>query len=479
MSRAGNLLVILSDEHAATALGIAASDVTVHTPNLDRLAARGVRFTDAYTPSPICVPARAAFATGRRVHDIRLWDNAMPYKGQPRGWGHGLQDSGIRVESIGKLHYRNSEDDTGFDRQTLPMHVAGGHGMVYGSLRREDERVCQRSTRMLGDYIGPGDSPYTQYDAAVTDRTCAWLSDAAGGRDPWCLYVGLVAPHFPLVVPQAFLDLYPEGCLPPLRLHPRDGYEKHPWVALHDQAFVGDDGMVDEAERQMARRVYYALCSYLDHNVGRILDALEAAGLSETTTVIYSSDHGDNVGTRGLWGKGNFYQESAAVPLIVAGPGLPQGALCRTPATLLDISETILDHFGATLEGTRPGRSLYDLIAELEDPERVVFSEYHAVGAVSGGYMLRKGSWKLIHYQGFPPEMFDLQSDPGETVNRAADPACMAKRAELYAALHAICNPAEVDAMAFEDQDALIASYGGREAAMKVGAVGATPPPKG
>ena len=169
MTRSKNLLVIMSDEHQARALSCAGHPL-VQTPNLDKLAARGIRFTNAYTPSPICVPTRAAFASGRYVHDTRLWDNAMPYTGEPRGWGHALQNKGIRVESIGKLHYRDAEDPAGFDVEHIPMQVAGGHGMVWGSIRREDERV-RKDGRMLGPYIGPGESNYMldQYGLDKTD----------------------------------------------------------------------------------------------------------------------------------------------------------------------------------------------------------------------------------------------------------------------------------------------------------------------
>ena len=120
-----NLLILMSDEHQARAMGCAGHPF-VQTPNLDALAARGTRFTRAYTPTPICVPARAAFACGRPVHQTRLWDNAMPYTGTPQGWGHALQDAGVRVESIGKLHYRDAADPTGFDAEHIPMMVAGG-----------------------------------------------------------------------------------------------------------------------------------------------------------------------------------------------------------------------------------------------------------------------------------------------------------------------------------------------------------------
>ena len=204
-----NFLVIMSDEHQARALGCAGHPF-VKTPNLDALAARGVRFTNAYTPSPICVPARAAFAAGQPVNKTRLWDNAMPYTGTPKGWGHALQDKGVPVESIGKLHYRDAEDPAGFDVEHIPMQVVGGVGMVWASIRKEEERV-EPKIRMLGDYIGPGHSKYTEYDAAVTKRTKDWFAEraASGNEAPWCLYVGLVAPHFPLVVPQEYFDLYP------------------------------------------------------------------------------------------------------------------------------------------------------------------------------------------------------------------------------------------------------------------------------
>ncbi|MBS0339373.1 MAG: sulfatase-like hydrolase/transferase, partial [Proteobacteria bacterium] len=156
-----NVIVIMSDEHDPRIMGCAGHP-TAKTPNLDALAARGTRFTNAYTPSPICVPARAAFATGLRVHQTHHWDNAMPYVGDPRGWGHVLQREGIRVESIGKLHYRAEEDPAGFDKEHIPMHVVGGHGMVWASIR--DPYVSSPSDkRMLGERIGAGESPYTAY----------------------------------------------------------------------------------------------------------------------------------------------------------------------------------------------------------------------------------------------------------------------------------------------------------------------------
>lgn len=479
MKATPNLLFILSDEHQAQALSCAQHPL-VKTPNLDRLAARGTRFSNAYTTSPICVPARSSLATGRYPHDIRLWDNAMPYRGDPPSWGHALQDKSVRCESIGKLHYRNEQDPTGFDRQHVPMHVAGGHGMVWASVRREAERMIKTDS-IFGDYIGPGDSGYTKYDSQVVQTTKDWISDNAKASEPWCLYVGLVAPHFPLIVPQEFLDLYPASALPPTKLRPSEGYKQHPWIKHLAAAADQELAFKNEDERQMAQRVYFALCSYLDHNVGQILDALETAGLSDDTTIIYASDHGDNNGARGLWNKCTMYEESVSIPMIVAPAKsetrLERGAVCATPTSLVDISETILDNFNATLEGHRPGKSLLEIGSEPDAPDRVVFSEYHAFGAVSGCFMLRSGPWKFIHYEGFEPELFNLKDDPEELENVAQSPENIATLERLRALLNNICDPSQINAQAFADQDALVERVGGKNVALTLGAPRESPAP--
>ncbi|MEM8751052.1 MAG: sulfatase-like hydrolase/transferase [Pseudomonadota bacterium] len=470
-----NLLVIMSDEHQARAMGCAGHPF-VQTPNLDQLAQRGMRFSNAYTPSPICVPARASFATGLYPHQTRMWDNAMPYDGSIKGWGHALQDKGVQVESIGKLHYRAEEDPAGFDAEHIPMMVAGGVGMVWASIRKEDERILGPK-RMLGDYIGPGESKYTEYDAAVVERTKQWLLAQAGTERPWCLYVGLVAPHFPLVVPQEYFDLYPAQSLPPVKCHPDEGYTRHPWIEKQNAFMDSESKFFDPEERLAAMSSYYGLCTWLDQNVGQILNALDEAGLTNSTTVVYTSDHGDNVGARGLWGKSNMYEESAAVPLIMSGPDMPTG-VCKTPVSLLDLSATIAKHFGAEIQTADGVADLPTIFQNPEDPERVVFSEYHAAGSVSGAFMVRKGSWKLIHYVGFADELFDLESDPEELVDRSSDSQCSAILNDLHRELGRICDPVATDKRAFDDQAALIERYGGREPALKLGAAAATPPPR-
>lgn len=467
------LLIILSDEHRADAMGCVGHPF-VRTPNLDALAERGTIFTDAYTPSPICVPARAAFATGQHVHTTGYWDNSMPYLGTPESWGHVLQRGGVQVESIGKLHYRDPSDPVGFDQEHIPMMVKDGVGMVFASVRREEHRISPQG-RMLGEYIGPGESDYTRYDEAVVARSGEWFRDKAQSDDDrdWCLYVGLVAPHFPLVCPEPFFSRYRDMDLPEPKLLPKDGYVRHPWVSKQNDFQDSEALFKSENERRDAIAAYWGLCEWMDHNVGRILKSLEDSGLE--ADVIYGSDHGDNTGARGLWGKSNMYRESVRVPMIASVAGITSGR-CDTPISLLDLAETIPHNFGLTWEGDRPGRPLQEISSEVVDPGREIISQYHAVGAVSGSYMLRKGKWKYIEYAGFEPELFDLQSDPDETTNVAAEhPEVVVT---LAATLRNHVVPEVVETQAFASQDRLIESFGGMEAALKIGGKGATPPPK-
>lgn len=474
---ARNLLFVMSDEHNPKMLGCYGHDM-VRTPNLDRLAERGARFTAAYTNSPICIPARAAFATGRHVHETRYWDNAMPYDGAVPSWGHRLQREGRRVEAIGKLHYRDADIDSGFDRQIEPMHVMDGIGQVWGSVR--DPLPPVRQAKML-NRIGPGESSYNRYDRQIAERAKAWLADAATRVDdkPWVLYVGFVAPHFPLVVPREYYDLYPLDDLPGRKLDPAKGHVRHPWVQRMDDFQQIDRNLAPE-DRLRAVAAYFGLCTYVDSLIGEVLETLEAAGLGETTRVVYTSDHGDNAGARGLWGKSNMYEESAGIPLILAGPDIAAGTVCDTPVSLLDAYPTILAATGLAPtdeEEDLPGRSWLDIAAAPYDPDRVAFSEYHAAASPSGAFMVRRGTTKFIHYVGYRPELFDLAADPGETTDLAASDRHRPVVSEYRAILRRICDPERVDRRAKDDQNALTARHGGPEAAFGVGTPGATPVP--
>ncbi|HET6492142.1 MAG TPA: sulfatase-like hydrolase/transferase, partial [Burkholderiales bacterium] len=167
--RPANLLFIMSDEHNKRVLGSYGHPL-VRTPHLDRLAARGTRFTNAYTNCPICVPARAAFATGQYVHQIRYWDNAIAYDGCAPSWGHRLMAQGHRVTSIGKLHYVDSDAArNGFDEEVLPLHIVNGVGDLLGLIR--DELPRRPGSAKLGPEAGPGESEYTHYDRSIAQET--------------------------------------------------------------------------------------------------------------------------------------------------------------------------------------------------------------------------------------------------------------------------------------------------------------------
>lgn len=474
-----NLLILLSDEHNARVMGCAGHPL-VHTPNLDTLARQGTRFVNAYTASPICVPARASIATGRHVHEHRCWDNAIAYRGEPASWGHRLQEAGIPVESIGKLHYRNDTDATGFDRQRLAAHIMDGIGQVWGSVREPLPDPFESAP--LFKQVGAGESSYNRFDRSVADEAVRWLRERGQGGDqrPWVLFVGFVAPHFPLIVPQEYLDRYPVEDMPLPELHPERGYRRHPWVERHARFSRHDEQLGSDDRRRLAMAAYLGLTTFMDEQVGRVLETLAETGLDANTTVVYSSDHGDNLGARGLWNKCTLYRESVAVPMIVKGPDVPAGRVSATNVSLVDLFPTVLDATGvapAPDDADLPGRSLLASASAPDDPERLAFSEYHAVGSESAAYMLADERYKYHYYVGHAPELFDLREDPDEAHDLAGDPAHAGVLERFENRLRALLDPEAVDRMAKADQRALIDSFGGREAALSMGTPGATPVP--
>jgi choline-sulfatase len=471
MSQQTNAVIVMSDQHFGRVMGCAGHPV-VQTPRMDELAAAGTRYEWAHTPSSICVPARASFATCEHVHEIGYWDNAQAYDGRVRGWGHALQDAGVPVQSIGKLHYTNAEDPTGFDQQLLPMHIAGGVGQVWGLVR--DPLPVRPGGELMVSMTGAGLSKYNEYDLSITEAACRWLTERGRSEGPWVLYVGLVAPHFPYVVPDEWFSLYDRDAIARATPHPLDGDEPHPWIAQLLATVPGIDAGNTDEERRRCTAAYYGLCSFLDHNVGRIVDALADAGLWDTTRLIYTSDHGDQVGSRGHWGKSMPYEPSVNIPMIVCGPDVEAGAVSETPVSLLDVGQTALDAVGVPQLDVPSGESLLQLA---DDPDRLMLSQYHAYGAPSAWFLLRRGRFKYVHYVGFEPELFDLHADPDELTNLAADPAHTGVLAALESDLRGVLDPDEVDERAKASQRELVERFGGREAALSMGTTAETPAP--
>jgi choline-sulfatase len=469
-----NVLFILSDEHSRRVLGCYGHRM-IRTPHLDALAARGVRFSDAYANSPICVPARASLATGRYVHDIRFWDNGIPYDGSLPSWHHRLKEAEHECVSIGKLHFRSIDDDNGFTEEVMPLHVVEGIGDPAGWLR--EPLVERRAALRLAKDAGRGNSDYQGYDGRITDAAVDWLKARAG--KPWALFVSLVCPHFPLIARPECYDLYPERDMrTPAQYDPAE-WPAHPYVRAIRECQVYQKGFAKHpGSLQRALAAYFGLVSFVDHNVGRLVSALEASGLADSTRVIYSSDHGDNLGTRGLWGKSTMYEESAGIPMIIAGPELPRGQICRDPVSLVDIFPTIVNWAGVApnpVDRDLPGLPL-DEVAH-KAPRRIVLCEYHAAGAATGAFMIRKGPFKYIYYAGMPAQLFDLGADPHEAHDLAGEPGWQGLVAECERELRAVVDPDKADALAKSDQQARIAAYGGRDAILNLGSFGHSPVP--
>ena len=473
-----NVLIVMVDEMAAKAVGCYGNKV-VKTPNIDQLAASGVRFTNAYATSPICIPARAAFATGRYPHQTGYWDNVFAYDGRVRGWGHRLQETGHRFTVLGKLHYEGEDYDTGIDEQILPMHVYGG-GDIFG-LERESPPKRPQSASVAAE-VASGHSQYTRYDEKITALTEEWFATRAKdqGDKTWVCFTSFSTPHFPLTVPQEHIDRYElaDIALPGKELNTRDRLRD--WWKLFTHGYNFDEHFEDDEHRRRGLLHYYALCTFVDENVGKVIAALEASGQAENTTILFLSDHGDNMSARGLWGKSTMYEESANVPMILVDRDQPGGGVCDTPVSLIDFYHTVLDAVGVEMseeERALPGKSLLQIAAEPYDAGRQVFCEYHASCAPTGLMMLRQGRYKYIHYTAHGAEMFDLEADPEEVTNLADDPAHAELRARFERDLRALVDPEDVDRRAKAAQRARLAELGGLETIVALGGVTHTPPP--
>ena len=228
-----------------------------------------------------------------------------------------------------------------------------------------------------------------------------------------------------------------------------------------------------------ALAAYFGMVSFLDDNIGKLVRALEASGLTSNTRVLYSSDHGDNLGTRRLWGKSTMYEEAAGVPMILAGPDVPQGVVCREPVSLVDAFPTIVAGAGLAPhpdDADLPGQPLFDIVQGTA-PRRTMLSEYHAAGAATGAFMIRKGPFKYVYYAGMPPQLFDLDADPQETRDLAQELGYSRLVKDCELALRRVVDPDKADALAKDDQKMRIAAMGGREALLMRGSFGYSPPP--
>ncbi len=474
-----NLLIVMSDEHRVQNLGCYGNPI-VRTPHLDALAARGTRFASAYCTNPVCIPARAGFALGRYQHQVGYWDNADPYDGAIPSWHHKLRERGHTVTAIGKLHFRSAADDNGFTEELIPMHVIDAKGDLMG-LVREAMPERKGAWKMAG-MAGPGESMYTRYDRDIAEKAQVWLRETAPSQDkPWVLFVSFVSPHFPLTAPaEYFYHYYNHPDLPWPKLYDRAERPQHPYLREYGSVFAYDKYFDTKEKVRRAVAGYFGLCTFMDEQVGKVLAALEDVGLDANTRVMYTSDHGDNLGARGVWGKSTMFEEAAAVPLILAGDGIPRGRVVAEPVSHVDaypfIFECVGEQAQLAAEKDLPGTSLAAL-ANGARPERTVISEYHGMGSSGAAFMVRYGPYKYIHYVSHPPQLFDLERDPEELVDLSGDAAHAKALEEGRERLRAILDPDAVDRQVKARQRELLEANGGREAVIARGDLGFSVPP--
>ncbi len=412
-----NILFIMSDEHAPHFTGFHGHPL-VRTPHLDRLAACGTVFEHAYCNSPLCAPSRMSLMTGRYIHNIGAWDNSTPLPLDTITWAHLLRAAGYDVALSGKQHFVGLDQLHGFRTQLArDLHAERAHPTFDWS---QGTLVAPHPWPGLAQ-AGPGQTVEIEVDDQAEAAALAYLRDPARQAGPWALNVSFIAPHFPLVAPPEYWEHYPPERVDLPTLPPGHTATQHPAIRRMRRMF----GMPDEVPEELTRRGragYYGLITYLDATIGRLLAALDDTGQRENTIVIYTSDHGEMAGEHGMWRKSNFYEHSARVPLVLAGPGLPAGRRIPAVVSLVDLIATIVDLGGGTPITPLDGDSLLPPLRGLAEWKDEAFAEYLAHGVARPMAMLRRGRFKLNYYLDERPELYDLEADPGEFTDLAASP---------------------------------------------------------
>ena len=417
MSDRPNILIIMSDEHAPQYSSVYGHPL-VQSPNMERLADMGVTFDNAYCNSPICGPSRMSFMTGRYVNRIGAYDNGFPMSSDAVTWAHRLRNAGYDVVISGKQHFCGPDQLHGFRTQLardLHAELWTKDGVPHGAANWEAGIVKAKKPWGGVAEAGPGRTESIDVDDRVEEAALAYIKAAAGKERPWCLNVGFIAPHFPLVVPRRFWDLYPLDQIDMPDIPEGHLENMHPVYKRLRAMF----GLVDFPEHlvRRARAGYYGLITYLDEKIGRFIDALEETGQRDNTIVIHTSDHGEMNGEHGMWRKSNMYEASSRVPLQIAWNGhLPGGLRVPQNVSLVDLVATLIDLSGAS-KAIAPldGDSLLPLIAgDAETWKDEAFCEYLSHGVLRPVAMLKKGDYKLNLSLGDAPELFDIAEDPGE-----------------------------------------------------------------
>jgi choline-sulfatase len=458
MTRRSNILVIMVDQLTGTLFPDGPADF-LHAPNLKALSRRSARFANNYTASPLCAPGRASFMSGQLPSRTRVYDNAAEFASSIPTFAHHLRAAGYYTCLSGKMHFVGPDQMHGFEERLTTDIYPADFGWT-PDYRKPGERI-DWWYHNLGSVTGAGVAETTnqlEYDDEVVFFATQKLHQLSREQDdaarrPWCLTVSLSHPHDPFVARKKYWDLY-ENCQ---ALDPETGFIPHEQQDPHSQRLyaASDYPSFDITPEQIrrSRRGYFANISYVDDKIGELLDTLERTRLADDTIVLFCSDHGEMLGERGLWFKMCFYEGSARVPLMFAGKDVPAG-LIETPVSNLDICPTLCDLAGIDIGEIMPWTDGQSLVPTMQGATRAepVLMEYAAEGSYAPMVAIRAGRFKFVHCEIDPPQLFDLESDPLERVNLAADAKHAALVATFMEKVRARWDMAAFDAAVRESQ---------------------------
>jgi choline-sulfatase len=417
-----NILILMVDQLTGTLFPDGPADF-LQVPNLRKLAARSVRFANSYTASPLCAPARASFMSGQLPRRTRVYDNAAEFTSDIPTFAHHLRRAGYQTALSGKMHFVGPDQLHGFEQRLTTDIYPADFGWT-PDYRKPGERIDWWYHNM-GSVTGAGVAEITnqlEYDDDVGFQAVQKIYDLSRGNDarPWCLTASFTHPHDPFVARRKYWDLYEEApeLEPPEALAYAD-MDPHSQRLMDACDWQGLEITPEHIRR--SRQGYFANISYIDDKIGEILAALEAS--RQEAIVVFVSDHGEMLGRKGLWFKMNFFEGSARVPMMIAGPGLTPG-LVTDPVSTIDLTPTLCDLAGVSMEEVMPwtdGESLVPL-AMGTPRQSPVAMEYAAEGSITPLVALRQGAWKYTRCLADPEQLFDVGNDPDERVNLADDP---------------------------------------------------------
>ena len=454
MTRRPNILFVMADQMAAPFLRCYGGETAI-TPNIDRLAASSVVFDTAYSNSPLCAPARLSMMSGQLNSKIGAYDNASEFASSVPTFAHYLRAAGYQTSLIGKMHFVGPDQLHGFEERLTTDIYPADFGWT-PNWEDPDGRFDWWFHNMDSvTNAGIADvSNQLDYDDEVGFRAVRKLRDLARTSDdrPWAVTVSFTHPHDPYVARQEFWDLYDDVDVPMPSTPSITPGELDPHSARLRHVIAADVTDVSPDQVRNARRAYFANISYVDRWVGELLATLDRHGMRDDTAVVFTADHGDMLGERGLWYKMNFFEHSARVPLIIDAPDLGTG---RNPTltTLLDIAPTLVDLAGVEAAPQFDGSSVLPFVSS-PDVERTVVGEYLGEGAVAPIFMIRRGDWKFVWSEPDGAQLYDLQADPAELTNLATHPGHVETTVAFSAEVFDRWDPARIDREVRENQRA-------------------------